>query len=349
MSWLHVQIQVAVSIALFSLLLPSAADEGDGVGTARADISWRFPSLRDVTLRKFNALLEAKVLPTLNRELPEAMREGGQDPMPSLGSTSGALVIRNVRGLSSIRFTSLEAKSLWPFKAELEMSAEMAVDLTAEGEVSPPESLSRLIHSLAQKAGASDEAARAPTSLPFTIRFTGVHMPHGVAYVLSNNLTAVSGIEVVETPVVYEELSVQCHPGLGTEMSPARALCTKAASKMARLKKEYIQQHISQAVKKVVQGQIDEMLPDRLPHDRYDLLAARASDALLASVVVLCGLAIGTLAKRIWHRRLRRSASAATVVPEAKLLESEDPEAPGTMPPKVDAAADNAHFEHGAE
>merc|ERR1712232_135722 len=184
--------------------------------------------------------------------------------------------------------------------------------------------------SLAQKtqpwaASTTDQEVSVAKTLPFTITFQGVRLEHGVAYLLSNNLTAVDGIEVQQTPLVYKHLQVHCHSGLlGSLYSPARIMCTKTAMKMAQLKKDWIETKLSEKVRDILQVEFDNKLPGRLPKERYDRMSHLASTLVYVGVLLICcGCCLVTL----------RHHSNARSVDAKPLIENQD----------------NAHFENGAE
>lgn len=280
--------------------------------------SWQIPkAIGDMAIRPLDSFLEEKVLPELNRELPGLIRDSGSDPLDLLGSGTGSLQLRNLSGLSSLQLNAVRAKPVSLFEAELDIRAEMTSDLTANGEMIPPEALSKMIsrlsNSITQKTNPwwmtpmelksnAETLLEEAKTLPFTITFQGVRMEHGVAYIMSNNFTAVDGIEVQQTPIVYKRLDVDCHSGfLGSSYSPARIMCTQTALKMAALKKDWIQTKLSEKVRELLQSEFDNMLPGRLPKEKYDRRSSFATLIAGALLISCCCCFFITLR----HRRIK--------------------------------------------
>eukprot|EP00928_Gymnodinium_smaydae_P008442 TRINITY_DN13079_c1_g6_i1.p1 TRINITY_DN13079_c1_g6~~TRINITY_DN13079_c1_g6_i1.p1 ORF type:complete len:422 (-),score=35.04 TRINITY_DN13079_c1_g6_i1:41-1306(-) len=112
-----------------------------------------------------------------------------------------------------------------------------------------------------------------PKSLPFSIRFRHVHIPHavstGTVYLTTNNMTS---LEVLETPVLYDSLDIECERGLfGQGQSYSRTLCTTLANDLAKLQKEEIQEKLSKKMKVVMQKEFNAKMPYRLPKNKYGL------------------------------------------------------------------------------
>eukprot|EP00928_Gymnodinium_smaydae_P038414 TRINITY_DN26509_c0_g1_i1.p1 TRINITY_DN26509_c0_g1~~TRINITY_DN26509_c0_g1_i1.p1 ORF type:complete len:465 (+),score=98.94 TRINITY_DN26509_c0_g1_i1:83-1396(+) len=275
------------------------------------EAKWEFPSLRNMALRKLNRILAEKLLPRVNSDLPELIREAGIDPMPALDSV-GLFQLWNVTGLSSIRITSMEARRVRPFEATVELSAELTKDLVADGEVIMPSHVSQalrteLLHSYLTTAGAQGE------QVPFVLRMVGLRIPSSTMYVLSNNMTAVDGVEIEATPIEYDRLEIECSEGLlGSRFSPARLFCTKLANKMARSRKEEIQKQLSDTILSVLQEEFDRHLPNRRP--RRDFVRVYVVGAAVGiagcAALCLCCASLRHLCER--SRRRRRSSSGSS-------------------------------------